>query len=61
MNFKNTLFFKVAMTLLFALASMGLVYLLISRMIQREYMYEVNQQLYVNIADYTVAENKSIY
>lgn len=61
MNLKNTLFFKVAMTLLFALASLGLVYLLISRMIQRDYMYEVNQQLYGNIAEYTVAENKSIY
>lgn len=61
MNLKNTLFFKVSMTLLLAVASMGVVYLLISRMIQREYMYEVNQRLYGNIAEYTVAENKSIY
>ena len=56
MNFQNKLFTKVFLTLFVSLASLGIVYLLISGMIARDYMYEVNQRLYGRIAENTVKE-----
>lgn len=60
MNFKNTLFIKVFLTLLISLASLGVVYMLISGMIARDYMYEVNQRLYGRIAENTVSHLDTI-
>lgn len=57
---QNRLYLKISATLLSLLTVLGVVYILISSFVARQYYQEVNQKLYGGIADSTVQQVKPL-